>query len=548
MNIKKINISLYDEKMWKCFHKNGSKVYIRGYFHNTTVDRIYKKTLSLKKNQILDWIASLDGHFAIIVLRPSFCFIAVDKIRSYPIIYSLKGNQLSISDNGSKIQKLLKLSIENIDLNLSKTFALSGFSFDDKTIYKCVKQINPGNLVIVKQEKLQIIPYFTWKPWIINKVRNNYLKDLKALNNRIIKKLIKSANGKQIIIPLSGGLDSRFLAAGLKKHGYNNVICVSYGIEGNKEVKIAKEVCKKLEYKWLYIKYTSKLFKEAFYSKDYIKYLNYCDNFTAIHFPGEYLMLKNLKKNKMIDENAIIVNGQTGDFISGNHIPLSLHNTNFRKNNIASRLELLTKEYINKHYKHWKSIMNDDNKEIIKSYISMALKKMGGFSQNWENDFGTIEYLEFINRQSKYVINGQRNYEYFGFGWRLPFWDDDYLKFWETVPLRYKINQNLYKKSLHDNNWCNVWKNIKINPYIIAPAWIIPVRFLAKIIFFPFGKESWHKFERKYLDYFMTNTCCYGPWNYFQIIADKRGHFNPTGWIIEHYLNNKGLDWRGKVK
>ena len=39
-----------------------------------------------------------------------------------------------------------------------------------------------------------------------------------------------------------------------------------------------------------------KKFKDAFYSDDYQKYLNYCDSFTSIHFAGEYLMLKSLKK------------------------------------------------------------------------------------------------------------------------------------------------------------------------------------------------------------------------------------------------------------
>ena len=34
------------------------------------------------------------------------------------------------------------------------------------------------------------------------------------------------------------------------------------------------------------------------------------------------------------------------------------------------------------------------------------------------------------------------NYE-----WRLPLWDQEYIKFWTTVPLKYKVNQKLCQKN-----------------------------------------------------------------------------------------------------
>ena len=109
------------------------------------------------------------------------------------------------------------------------------------------------------------------------------------------------------------------------------------------------------------------------------------------------------------------------------------------------------------------------------------------------------------------------------------------------------MKQNIYVKVLKKVNWGNVWNNIEVNPLIISPKWIIPIRLIAKIMFIPFGKEKWHSFERKYLDYFMTTTCCYGPWSYSQIIKDKRGHHSPIGWLIEDYLKNKGLNWKGDI-
>ena len=390
-----------------------------------------------------------------------------------------------LSDWGTGISEIVKLKLKDIDFFSSKLFALSGYSFSQNTLYKNIKQINPGSFLIINKSKIVQKNYYLWKPWNITE-DDKKLQTLKLLNEKIINKLIKSCNGRQIVIPLSGGLDSRFIAAGLKYFGYTNVVTVSYGIKGNKDSLIAQKVSKKLGLKWIYVKYTSKKFKDAFYSDDYQKYLNYCDTFTSIHFAGEYLMLKSLKKNNLIDSNAIIVNGQSGDFISGNHMPKNLPKEVL---SLKNRVHNISNEYTKNHYKHWKSLIDKNLYEAVFTYVNEMINQLGGLPKKANMDFSIVEYIEFINRQSKYVINGQRNYEYFNFDWRLPLWDDEYLKFWAKANYSEKINQNLYVKALFDSNWGDVWTNIDINPLIIAPRWIIPVRLLAKFMFIPFGKK-----------------------------------------------------------
>ena len=84
--------------------------------------------------------------------------------------------------------------------------------------------------------------------------------------------------------------------------------------------------------------------------------------------------------------------------------------------------------------------------------------------------FGLYEALEFYNRQVKYVINGVRNYEYFGFSWRMPLWDNEYLNYWEKAPYSLKYNQAHYKEAIMKSNWGNVWNDIEINPISIILA------------------------------------------------------------------------------
>ena len=50
-------------------------------------------------------------------------------------------------------------------------------------------------------------------------------------------------------------------------------------------------------------------------------YEAYADSLTSIHFPQDFTAIKHLHDNNIISKDSVIVNGQSGDFISGNHLP-----------------------------------------------------------------------------------------------------------------------------------------------------------------------------------------------------------------------------------
>ena len=159
-------------------------------------------------------------------------------------------------------------------------------------------------------------------------------------------------------------------------------------------------------------------------------------------------------------------------------------------------------------------------------------------------DFGSVRAPRIVN-QSKYVIGSVRTYEYFGHEWRLPFRDVEYLDYWENAPLSAKAHQSLYKEALVESNWGGVWRDGDVNPNRISPRWIIPVRFFFKVVFAVSFACGWHRFERRYLDYFMATTCSHAPWPYFDVVRDKRQP--STLWLSISRVICNGKDCLGMV-
>ena len=53
-----------------------------------------------------------------------------------------------------------------------------------------------------------------------------------------------------IFIPLSAGLDSRLVLSALLRHNHKDITCFSYGLKNNTEIKIARDICSKLNLNW----------------------------------------------------------------------------------------------------------------------------------------------------------------------------------------------------------------------------------------------------------------------------------------------------------
>lgn len=526
-----VNNIYLNNKNWHKQTDGKTKVWLKCFANKKKINQIINEIINLDSIiNLSKYLKNLDLNFVLIVCKNKELFAATDRIRSFPLLYYINKKNLWLFENYSLIQNKIK---NNFDEKQILFFSLSGYSFSDGTIFKDVKQINPGSIIHFSKgiiEKRKYINFYKKK--LVKS--NNYENELKILNKKIIFKLINYSKNKYIVIPLSAGYDSRFILSGLKAYGHKNVITFSYGREKNREARIAKTLAHKLGVPWYFIPYNNKLIKKTVNTDTHKQYEKYSDNLTSIHFPQDFFAIKHLHDHSIIPKDSVIVNGQSGDFISGNHLP----NFDYKNDDI---IEKIISYYIFKHCNLWKkyyvkkkSIISELIVEFLKDEINQINKK---------NIHTIYENLEFENRQCKYVINGQRLYEFFNYDWKLPLWDYSYIDFWGNVPLNKKINQKLYKKVLYDTNWCQVWHDIPLNPKNNFSFEINMIRNICKCFFLFLGKNKWHAFEKKYLNYFMDPLCGFANWDYKNIIKDNRSFRNSLSWQTDSYLKNKNIDW-----
>ena len=531
------NIKL--NKFWKKINGKNCEIYLKGYIYSYNENDLIKIIENIEKKDIEAFIKSIDGHFALIIKKDNFSFIAVDKIRSTPLFFITINNQFYIDYDPKNLvnRKGFKKEIRNDSI---LEIAMSGYTLDNKTIYKNLYSLKAGELVIFENNEFEYKQYYKYFGEIEDKPYNYYIEELSETTLNIFKKLISQLNGRQIVIPLSAGNDSRLVASVLKHLGYDNVKLYSYGTPGNFEAKIAKKIAKKLGYEWIFIPLTHRSEKKYYSSTDYKEFLNYAETFCSVPYIQGLSTIKYLQYLNYIETDAIFINGNTGDFISGAHINALMkdHNPNMsfiqRKENILNHL-------IKKHFSLWGYLKTEENLKKIKKNLWNEIKNGCDELNEYKKDHLFYEYSEFIDRQTKYVNLAEMGYEFYGFEWRLPLWDDEYLYFWQKIPVEYKINQKLYVDMLKKQNWGGVWDDsIPVNKKTITPKWIIPFRFLAKIPFGVFGKkgkEWWHYFENSIFYYWMDVSHMIDSVSYFRMIKDvtkKPRHH--VSWQSEDYL------------
>ena len=212
------------------------------------------------------------------------------------------------------------------------------------------------------------------------------------------------------------------------------------------------------------------------------------------------------------------------------HIPDSLYN--FDKNFSNKYKSILLKRIINKHFELSDTIKNISGVNYKES-LNLSLNKIKGSCVS-----DIYERWEYEERQCKYVVNGQRAYEYLNLNWSLPLWHSDFVKFWTTVPLKYRFKQNLYRSYLNGWNYKDVFTKYTKQATAFTGYQEVLVKFLSIFLGVIFSKDDKNRILG-YLDYSSRLGSFYQIFGYKNFIKNRSRVKNAIPFHIEEWLRKK---------
>lgn len=435
-----IEILLKNNSGFKWFRQDD--ISFKGYFkiHDNFTNSNNPSSINTKiktQDDFLSFLHEANGFFAIVKEDEKNIFAAVDRVRSIPLFYSTKNGQFYLSDDARWIRE--KVHDQDVDEVSKIEFLLTGYVTGKDTLYPNVKQLQAGEYLIYNKENKKLVTkrYFQFRHFnFYENSTDELISLLDQVHVNVFKRLIESLNGRTVVVPLSGGQDSRLIVVMLKRLGYENVICFSYGKEGNEESAISKKVADFVGYKWIFVPYTKERWRQWNSSQEKQSYFRYADGFSSLPHIQDVIAVSELKRKNLISTDSIFIPGHSGDFVAGSHIPLTFS----QKNGISN--EELTNQIFKKNYHLWDLKNYCDYKQKFIEKIYSLIPRESVYSNEEAADL--FECWDWSERQAKFICNSVRVYDFLDYEWRMPLWDNEVMEFWSRVKMEARVNRRLY--------------------------------------------------------------------------------------------------------
>lgn len=411
---------------FKGYIKHGENIYTEQNVKNLFTGRSFSKEL----------LQEAIGEFAFVMESGEKVIAAVDRKRTIPLFYyqDSSGKQIVTDFLPSSLLKRERLNGASV-----VEFLTTGYSANERTLSKDHFQAEAGEYVCFKEGKAEKNRYFSY----YHRPQELHLEESAAALAEVFKDIFRDLayrlKDRSVIIPLSGGYDSRIIALLLQDAGFQKIKAFTYGKPNSAEAKKSEDIAKRLGIEWTIIPYQKADWQEWYASPEWKQYEEYATSISSMAHIQDWPAVKQIIE-KYPDEKHVFIPGHSGDFTAGSHIPYELSLDQ------DYTLDDVVREIAKKHHRLWET-GNSGKWDLVKNEIAGSIRHLPCTSK--EEASSSFEYWDWKERQAKFIINSLRVYDYYKQDWAIPLWDDRLTSFFLKVPVRYRYKKYLYDYTLH---------------------------------------------------------------------------------------------------
>ncbi len=377
----------------------------------------------------------LDGNFAIGLWdeAANTLLLATDRFGIHRIYYTAQSGGLLFAPECKALWEVLpgKKTIDKVAL---AEFIQFKYPLLDRTFFEETKLLPFGEVLVWSPEGLTSHCY---APWPIPQggpegTYEDRLEHFTALLDTCIQR--GHDPGEQVILPLSGGMDSRLLAAALEGQE-PTPLCITYGQRDNQEAIIARQVADSMGYPLEVVPFDAGAFTA---SVPLISYL--CD---GMHNPRSAIDVELWRQRG--DCGKVVLAGYMGDLFAG-----SFHMRHMDLVNGAAplSLEALRAEAFRTFSLFPSPVGRADfglgGRDVEEGVHADLDAQFRPFTEAGRNAIEALEFMQMVPCQARYIANG---FNMFRYHWdaRCPIVDYDLLALVLRQPLHERASYRLYK-------------------------------------------------------------------------------------------------------